>query len=332
MTETLEILRDVAVEGWRPALEVTILAVVIYRIFLFLRGTRGWAVVLGLTGVLVLILSLTVLTNLFGLTVLNRVIGWLLVGLPLAALVVFQPELRRALAEFGNLPLFNTNRQERETIEVLVRATERMAKLRMGALIAVEQATQLRGAVESGVAIDCVATPEMFETIFFPKNAIHDGGVLLQADRITHAACIFPLTQRSDLDKTIGTRHRAAIGLTEETDAVVVIVSEETGAISYAYKGYLEKGVTLNELRAFLTTILFKQTAHRPKTWRAWFRSQNRNVQQGKVRRKRRKRSKTEDSQRPEMMESPVSKTPTGNTEYSTKTDFKKKQAGAETP
>jgi diadenylate cyclase len=96
----------------------------------------------------------------------------------------------------------------------------------------------------------------MLETIFFPNNAIHDGGVILKGDRIAYAACIFPLTQRSDLNKSLGTRHRAALGLSEETDAPIVIVSEETGSISYAYKGQLVRGVSVEELRAFLTSVI----------------------------------------------------------------------------
>jgi len=130
-----------------------------------------------------------------------------------------------------------------------------LGEMRIGALLALEQSIQLEEAVESGVVVDCEATPEMLETIFFPNNAIHDGGVLIRGDRIARAACIFPLTQRQDLSKSLGTRHRAAIGLSEETDAVVVIVSEETGAISYAYRGHLVRGVSLEELRAFLTSI-----------------------------------------------------------------------------
>ena len=104
--------------------------------------------------------------------------------------------------------------------------------MKIGALIAIEQSIQLQEAVESGIKVDCDATPEMLETIFFPNNAIHDGGVIIKGDRIAYAACIFPLTQRSDLNKSLGTRHRAAIGLSEETDAVIVVVSEETGMIS----------------------------------------------------------------------------------------------------
>jgi len=106
--------------------------------------------------------------------------------------------------------------------------------------------------------VDCDATPEMLETIFFPNNAVHDGGVIIKGDRILQAACIFPLTQRTDLSKSLGTRHRAAIGLSEETDAVVVVVSEENGTISYAYKGQLVRGLTLEELRAFLTSVILR--------------------------------------------------------------------------
>ena len=121
----------------------------------------------------------------------------------------------------------------------------------------------MQEAVESGVPVDCEATPEMLETIFFPNNAIHDGGVIIKGDRIAYAACIFPLTQRQDLNKSLGTRHRAAIGLSEETDAVIVVVSEETGMISHAYKGQLVRGVTLEELRAFLTSVLVQPAKSR---------------------------------------------------------------------
>jgi diadenylate cyclase len=128
-----------------------------------------------------------------------------------------------------------------------------------------EQSINVAEAVESGVVVDCEATPEMLETIFFPNNAIHDGGVILKNGRILRAACIFPLTQRQDLHKSLGTRHRAAIGMSEETDAVVVTVSEETGAISYAYRGELKRGVTAEELRAFLTAIFVKRV--RARNW-----------------------------------------------------------------
>src|SRR5207249_9574838 len=144
--------------------------------------------------------------------------------------------------------------RSRENIEVIIQTAERLSEVKIGALIALEQSIQVDDAVESGVAVDCEATHERLETIFFPNNAIHDGGVIIKGDRIAKAACIFPLTQRQDLNNSLVTRHRAAIGLSEETDAVVVAVSEETGAISYAYKGQLTRGVTSEELRAFLSS------------------------------------------------------------------------------
>lgn len=243
-------------EWWRVGLEISLLAVGIYYVLMFVRGTRGWSVAIGF----LLLMALTLATWLLKL----EVVTWLLERFfpfsAFAILVIFQPELRRMLSELGSLSLFYTAREQRENIEVIIQAVERLSEVHIGALIAVEQAIQLQEVVESGIVVDCEATPEMIETIFFPNNAIHDGGIILRGDRIAYAACIFPLTQRQDLNKTLGTRHRAAIGLSEETDAVIVVVSEETGLISYAYKGQLVRGVSQEELRAFLTSVLVKST------------------------------------------------------------------------
>lgn len=241
--------------GWRPVVEITILAIGIYYAINFLRGTRGAPVV---TGFLMLLLILTLVTILLDLQVLRQLLQNFFTFFAVAVIVIFQPELRRMLAELGNLPFFINAREQRENIEVIVRTVERLADVRIGMLVAVEQSIQLQDVVESGIPVDCEATPEMLETIFFPNNAIHDGGVIIRGDRITHAACIFPLTQRQDLATSLGTRHRAAIGLSEETDAAVVIVSEETGTVSYAYRGRLVRGITLEELRSFLTSVLVR--------------------------------------------------------------------------
>jgi diadenylate cyclase len=253
---------------WGPLVEITILAVGIYYAFVLVRGTRGASV---MTGFLVLMLALTTLTAVLHL----EVLGWLLrtffAFFAVAALVIFQPELRHILAELGNTPFFSSVREQRENIEVIIQAAARMSEMRIGALIAFQQSIQLQEAVESGLAVDCEATPEMLETIFFPNNAIHDGGVILQGDRIAFAACIFPLTQRQDLNPSLGTRHRAAIGLSEETDAVVVVVSEETGSISYAYRGQLVRGVTEEALRVFLTSVFVKKGQSR--SWVEWVRA-----------------------------------------------------------
>ena len=247
-------------DWWRPALEILILAVLIYFVFKFVRGTRGWPVVIGFV---VVLLALTAVTTLLDLKVLRWILSGASVFIALGALVIFQPELRRMLGELGNLPLFSTASEQRESIEVIIQTAERLAEVKIGALIAIEQSIQLYEAVESGVRVDCDATPEMLETIFFPNNAVHDGGVIIKGDRIAYAACIFPLTQRQDLNKSLGTRHRAAIGLSEETDAVIVVVSEETGMISHAYKGQLVRGVSLEELRSFLTSVLLRQAKPR---------------------------------------------------------------------
>ncbi len=260
-------------DGWRHAVEILILAVLIYFALRIVRGTRGWPVVIGFFVVLLVVVAATTILDL-------KVLRWLLgsasVFIVFGALVIFQPELRRMLGELGNLPLFATASEQRESMEVIIQTCERLADVRIGALIAVEQSIQLQEAVESGIKVDCEATSEMLETIFFPNNAIHDGGVIIKGDRIAYAACIFPLTQRSDLNKTLGTRHRAAIGLSEETDALVMVVSEETGMISYAYKGQLVRGVTPEELRAFLTSIILRPA--RPHGVLAWLRAQFKEV------------------------------------------------------
>lgn len=255
---------------WRPVVEIAILTVGIYYALRFIRGTRGAPVV---TGFLLLLVGFALVSFLLKLVVLQYLFGAFLAVFILGVLVLFQPELRRMLAELGSLPLLATAHEQRENIEVIIQTVERLAEVRIGALIALEQSIHLQEAVESGILVDCEATPEMLETIFFPNNAIHDGGVIIKGDRIMFAACIFPLTQRQDLNKSLGTRHRAAIGLSEETDAVVVVVSEETGAISYAHRGLFVRGVTSEELRAFLTSILVTP-AVRSRNWigvlRSW--------------------------------------------------------------
>ena len=248
----LEFLENV----WRPALEIVILAVAIYYALMFVRGTRGWPVVLGF---LFLLLVLTVVTTLLDLRVLLWLLAKFLAGFAIAVLVIFQPELRRMLAEVGNLPLFTSSRDTRENIEVVIQTAERLSEVKIGALIALEQAIHLDDAVESGVVVDCEATPEMLETIFFPNNAIHDGGVILRGDRIAKAACIFPLTQRQDLNKSLGTRHRAAIGLTEENDSLAIVVSEETGTISLVADGGIERGLDVDQLRARLRSLVLQK-------------------------------------------------------------------------
>lgn len=244
--------------GWRAVVEIVLLAVAIYYVLKFLRGTRAAPVLIGFLVLLLVLFALAAVLNL-------EVLGWLLGAgtafISFAALVIFQPEIRRLLARVGDLPLFASVREQRENLEVIVQSAGRLSEARIGALLAIEQSINLQEVVEIGIPVDCEATPEMLEAIFFPNNAIHDGGVIIRGDRIAFAACIFPLTQRSDLQKSVGTRHRAAIGLSEETDAVLVVVSEENGAVSYAHKGEFQRGVSLEDLRSFLSSVLVPETA-----------------------------------------------------------------------
>ena len=252
----------------RPAVEITILTVVIYFALSFVRRSRGAPVV---TGFFVMLLAFTVITYVLHLEVLSWLVRQFFGLLAIAVLIIFQPELRRILASVGTRPMFSNVQEQRENIEVIVETAERLAEVKIGALIAIERSVDLHQVVESGIAVDCVATPEMLETIFFPNNAIHDGGVIIKGDRIAYAACIFPLTQRKDLAKSLGTRHRAAIGLSEETDAIVVIVSEERGHISIAHKGELKRDIRAKDLRGLLTSELVSPA--RNKSPLVWFRN-----------------------------------------------------------
>jgi len=238
---------------WRAAFEIVLLAAAIYYCLLLVRGTRGAAV---LTGFIILLLGVAGVTQVFQLDVINWILSRFLALLAIAVLVIFQPELRRALAQLGSQYPFTSSRMRFELIDVLVETARSLSQKRCGGLMAVEREIGFRGVAETGTAVDAKATPELLTTVFFPNTPLHDGGVVLRGDRIVSAACVFPLTQRQGLSASVGMRHRAAIGLTEETDAVVVVVSEETGEISVAHRGHLVQGLDPDGLRGFLSTTL----------------------------------------------------------------------------
>lgn len=244
---------SLAADYWKDILEVLILAVGIYHVYLGLRETRGLRV---LTGLAVLVLGLALLSQLFGL----EVISWLLRSLSaivvLALVIIFQPELRRMLAQLGSHRFFSTPRQERETVEVIAATAFELSNRHMGAIIAVERTTDIGSQIESGVELDSRFSTELVLSIFHPKTPLHDGGLIVRGDRIASAACIFPVSQRADLDRNLGLRHRAAIGLSEESDAVIVCVSEETGIVSLCHRGKLERDFTPESLRRRLAELL----------------------------------------------------------------------------
>jgi diadenylate cyclase len=183
----------------------------------------------------------------------------MLVYVAFAAIVIFQSDIRRALAHFGQAPFFRYfNRQEAadETIEEVVVAATMLAQQKVGAIVAIEREIGLRNYIESGIPLDAALTYDLLVTIFRPGSPLHDGAVILQEGRIAAAACFLPLTVNPRLSRELGTRHRAAIGLTEESDAAAVVVSEETGKISIALDGEMEHGLLPDELRARLRTLV----------------------------------------------------------------------------
>ncbi len=242
---------------WRSGLEIFILSIFVYFILRFIRGTRGARVLMGLVTLLIL---LTFISQVFDLHTISWLLEHFFSFIVVALVVIFQPELRRALAEVGTQPLFFTSTHEREVVDVLVKSVMALSARKVGALIAVEREIGLRGVGEPGAVLDARLSQELLDQLFFPNSPLHDGGVVIQHNRVISAASIFPLTQRVDLPKSVGTRHRAALGLSEETDAVVVVVSEETGNISVACKGELHQQLDREKLRELLTRLLVGTT------------------------------------------------------------------------
>jgi len=239
--------------GWGGLFEILVLSCVFYYIFLFLHGTRGAQVLVGLAVLLVLLLGAT---NLLSLTELNWLLRRVSVYISIALLVIFQPEIRRALAELGRQPVFAVTPDKRTIIDHVVQAVVHLADHKVGALIAIEREIGTRDIQETGTKIDSPVVPELLACIFFPHTPLHDGGVIIRGNRIIYAGCVFPLSQRVELHKSLGTRHRAAIGLSEETDAVIIVVSEETGTISVSYRGRLSRGLDGERLKRFLSALL----------------------------------------------------------------------------
>jgi diadenylate cyclase len=195
-----------------------------------------------------------------------QTVGWLIQTLlqyaPFAAIVLFQSDIRRALSHLGRTPFFRYfGREEHaaETIEEVISATDMLAKAHIGAIIALECEIGLRNYVESGIPVDAAISYDLLTTIFQPTTPLHDGAVIIQENRIAAAACFLPLTVSPTLDRDLGSRHRAAIGLTEETDAVAVVVSEERGEISLSLNGRVLRGLTIDELRVRLQHVLLKR-------------------------------------------------------------------------
>ena len=238
---------------WRDAIEILILATAIHFAYLGLKGTRGLRVLAGIAAV---VLGLALLSQALGLAVISWILRILSTAVLFALVVIFQPELRRMLAKLGSHRFFGNDSEDNETVELLVQSAFDISNRHLGALVAIERGTDIQSHIESGVAIDSVLSPELIATIFHPKTPLHDGGLIVREDRIVSAGCIFPVSQRQDIDRNLGLRHRAAIGLTEESDAAVIVVSEETGTVSLCHAGKVERNFTPESLRIRLSELL----------------------------------------------------------------------------
>jgi len=240
--------------GW---IEIFILAAMMYFVFRLFKGTRGSAI---LSGLIMLFGILFAITNLSHLDVLNWLLSKLMLYISLAVVVIFQPEIRRVLARLGRQPWRNNGMSSQMSlVEPIMQAVSILSKRKIGALIAIEREIGTRAIQDTGTRMQSKVSAELLATIFFPHTPLHDGGVIISGDSICAAGCLFPLCQKEELSKSLGTRHRAAIGITEETDAIVVVVSEETGAVSMAYNGKLRRGLEEERLRRMLSSMLRRE-------------------------------------------------------------------------
>ena len=242
-------------QHWRDAFEILVLAFCIYQLYRAFRATRGAQILVGLGLILVV---LTLVTQVFQFEVIGWIITRSVAVLAFALLVIFQPELRNALARLGSSRLFSFSSKRRLAfVERLADSVVLLSKKRIGALFAIERDISLKEQLETGVVLDAEFTSELAMSVFFPKSPLHDGGMIIADDRVAGAACVFPVTEKEMRDRSTGLRHRAAMGLTERTDSIAIVVSEETGSISISENGNLQRNLTEKQFRERLSEIFF---------------------------------------------------------------------------
>lgn len=253
------LLRRPAISWW-DVLDIIVVAVVVYEALKLIRGTRAVQMALGSFLVIVLFF----LSGLLPLQTVNWLIRNMLVYVAFAAIVIFQSDIRRALAHLGRTPFFRyfaSAEAAEEAIAEIVVATQMLSAQRVGAIVILEREIGLRNYIESGIPLDAMLTYDLLVTIFQPGSPLHDGAVIVQENRIAAGACFLPLTVNPKIGRELGTRHRAAIGVSEESDAVAVVVSEETGQISLAIEGEIERGLGPEELRRRLHDLIWPRRA-----------------------------------------------------------------------
>ncbi|MCK5706194.1 MAG: diadenylate cyclase CdaA [Candidatus Aureabacteria bacterium] len=242
--------------GWKPLIEISIIASIFYTIYLFIEGTRTIQVVKGL----LILFAIYMLSSLFNFPTINWLLKNIFAVLAIALIIIFQPEFRKGLAEIGRKPFLSSfHYEEASMAPILSNAVFALAEKKIGALIAIERFTGLKNYIDTGIIIDSRLSVELIQTLFMPRTPLHDGGVIIDGIRIAAAGCLFPLSQRPDISRSLGTRHRAAIGLTEETDALVIVVSEETGGVSIASRGKLSRNIEEETLAKIISRIYENQ-------------------------------------------------------------------------
>ncbi|OLC36356.1 MAG: TIGR00159 family protein [Acidobacteria bacterium 13_1_40CM_56_16] len=243
---------------WTAVLDIVVVAVIIYQLLVFIKGTRAVQMALGL--------ALIVVFFYFSRWIALETVSWMVTNiLPyfvFVIIVIFQHEIRRALVRFGQAPLFGgfSTINRNEFYDEIVLAVRTLTTNQTGALIVIERDIGLKTYIESGIALDATLSYDLLVSIFNPSVPLHDGAVIIQNRRIAAGACFLPLTVKPRLSKELGTRHRAAIGVTEETDAVAIVVSEETGAISFAHDGEIERYLDPDTLRQRLRNAFERKT------------------------------------------------------------------------
>ncbi len=237
--------------------ELGIMAWLIYRGLYFLRSTRGAYV---LAGLVMLGFLLFLGSNLLKFKVFPVIFRILATSLPVVLAVLFQPELRRAFAQLGSYAFWSGNRRRKELAGELTEALSSLSRRRTGALIVLERRIEIKGLVNEGVKLDAKVCAMLLESIFYPNSPLHDGAVIIRGDRIVGARAILPLTRSAEISRHLGTRHRAALGISEDTDAVALVVSEETGIISLAGHGVLLSNLDISELEEILEKLFVLNT------------------------------------------------------------------------
>lgn len=232
-------------------LDIILVALVLYRLLLIIKGTKAAQMLIGLA----LLLAVSIVARRLNLLTLDWLLQSFWSYIVIALIVIFQPEIRRTLAKMGETSFLRrfTTAEELKSIEEIVRATVSLANRKIGGLIVIERETELKDFIEIGVPLDAKVSREILLSIFHPTSPIHDWAAIIRGNRIAAAGCFLPITLTTGLRKALGTRHRAALGITEETDAVSIVVSEETGAISIGMNGSLTEQLDMTTLRQILT-------------------------------------------------------------------------------